>query len=332
MTLHRIASALAACIVFSIAPFKPALALELSHNAQQIKGSDARSGVSFQSTLTSGSQVTVDTYVGTKQIHAEIDYAAKTLSVSSLLLADKSLAAMAPQDIAAFQTLRLSLPARLGAEDLHADALSSLVNLVASAPAGSVIKIAVAKPDYTSICPLVGNSDTATYTLTSGVQNVSVTVGPVCYAPPALGRCGAGAGPDPGIGLAQRFTQQCLNHDQCCVATQNRYLGGADICGKPGTNECVPEFVAAAAGFFFAPDCGATSGYWVDNTGAVWALTGRRRNGSGRKPRRERRSSPAGVRPLQRQWATRGHNSRHDGHQSHQRQLRRLDRNQCGVQ
>ncbi len=252
----------------------PARALELSHNASQISGADARTGVSFQSTLASPSHVSADLFVGAKQIHAEIDYASDSLGVWSLTKANGAPAALAPQDIAAVQQLRFFLPARIGATELHADALASLVNLVASAPAGVTIKIATVSLSYTSICPLIGSSDIASYRLPSGMQRASVTVGPACYVAPALGRCGAAGGPDPGIGLAQRFTQQCLDHDQCCVATGDRYVDGADVCGKAGTDECIPEFIQAAPGFFFAPDCGVTTGTWTDDAGAVWSLTG----------------------------------------------------------
>jgi hypothetical protein len=255
-------------------------AFELSHTAQAIRGVDPDSGIVFRS-VKFAERVVADVSVGAKQIHAEIDYQKYHLIVRSVAKADGARVALATGDIVAFQKLLAVLPGKIGVEDRNADALSSLVNLVASAPVGATIDLRVSGLTWTPLCSSVGKSGMASFKLRDGSHRDIVRVGPICYAPPALGRCGAGSGPDTAIGLVQRFTQQCLDHDQCCVKTGNRIIGGANVCGNSGT-ECIPEFTAAAPGFFFAPDCGATAGSWWDTTGATWVLTGGESSGLSR--------------------------------------------------
>lgn len=137
---------------------------------------------------------------------------------------------------------------------------------MASAPAG--IAIDATSGSFTSICPQIGGPGLATYKLGifGKIHHDEVTVGPVCYQNPALGRCGKGAGPDPGIGRVQRFTQECLNHDVCCDATGN----SPPVCGL----DCLPAFEAAISGFFNAPDCGTTAGDWTDSQYFIYVLSG----------------------------------------------------------
>jgi hypothetical protein len=61
-------------------------------------------------------------------------------------------------------------------------------------------------------------------------------------------------------GSVQRFTQACLNHDMCNEKT-------GDVLG-----DCTDEFFAAADDFFFARDCAALDGQWVDGNGLTWKL------------------------------------------------------------
>src|ERR1700730_1341123 len=72
----------------------------------------------------------------------------------------------------------------------------------------------------------------------------------------------------------KRFTQECLNHDQCCKVAGDRKLGPVDFCGAAGIRKCVFAFEAGIPSFIFAPDCGATAGTWTDNVGFPWSLKG----------------------------------------------------------
>jgi hypothetical protein len=186
--------------------------------------------------------------------------------------------ALSVQDILAVQKLRVSLfslPPKIHTAGRHGDALGRLLNLISDAPADAVIDFTSgpSRMSFTSICPQIGGPGVATYTLgTSGkTQHIEVTVGPVCYMGRALGRCGAGAGPDPLIGISQPFTQECLNHDECCDKTK----GSPPICGS----DCLPAFYAAEAGFTSAPDCGNTGGNWSDSNGFTCALSDADSNG-----------------------------------------------------
>ncbi len=242
--------------------------LELTQKPHEISGIDKDSDVAFAALLTLSDQVIIDASVGGKQIHAEIDYKNKTLRIRSLSKANGASVRLSDKDIIAFQKLRVSLVPSVNTRNRHGDALTSFVNLMATAPAVA-IDINTSGPAFTPICGKIGGPGIATYTtglFRQIIHNDNVTVGPVCYIPPALGRCGAAAGPDPNIGLVQRYTQQCLNHDQCCVAT----MKSPPVCGI----DCFGEFIAAANGFFFAPDCGTTAGTWIDNFERTWFLTG----------------------------------------------------------
>jgi len=269
----------------------PALAqttLQVNTSPQVISGQETAAGVQFRSELLpSGHDVLIDMYFGNKRIHAEINYRTHRVVVQSTFVANARLAALSVDDIIRFQKLLVSLGPVIGAEMQHADALGSLVSFVASFPRDNPLNFDIAPPaaEFHSICALIDQQSTATYKLCADLTTChetralvphvdNVTVGPVCYVPPALGRCGAGGGPDPAIGWAQRFTQECLNHDQCCEATINRIIKGVNVCGHDGTNECVKEAGAALPGLLFAPDCGTTAGQWTDNFGYVYDLTG----------------------------------------------------------
>ena len=253
----------------------PAMAgptLELTQTPQAISGAESESGIGFAASLTSADRVAIDVSIGSKQIHADIDYALKTLAIHSSARDGAGDAELSAQDIKAFKQLLASVRS-VDTGTRQGEAFASFVNLMANAPSGALDIASSSAQTITSICGEIGQPAIARYRLKRLVHR-TVTVGPVCYINPALGRCGAGAGPDPVIGLVQRFTQECLNHDQCCVVTGDRYVGTADVCGKAGTKECIAEFKAAAPGFFFAPDCGTTAGAWSDNYSFSYALTG----------------------------------------------------------
>ena len=228
-------------------------------------GQTASSGVAFQASLPTRDHVVIDANIGTKRIHADIDYTLKKLRIRSFSQANGTSISHSAQDIVAFQKVLVSLPA-VNTGNRHGEALASFVNLMANAPP-VVLDISSSGPSFTPICNEIGGLAVATYT--TGIFKIhhdTVTVGPVCYMPPTLGRCGAGGGPDPGIGFVQRFTQQCLNHDQCCFKT----MTSPPVCGAV----CFDEFQAAASGFFFAPDCGTTAGNRTDKPfGATMYLT-----------------------------------------------------------
>ncbi len=210
----------------------------------------------------SSTHILVNLYVDGKRVEADIDYNRQLLYIRSLFWTTNAPAVLTATDIIAFQKLLVTLPAEVNSESAHGDALLTVINLLASAPVGNAINISSSGKSYTSICSEIGGPGTAIV----GKQSYSVTVGPICYMPPALGRCGRGGGADPGIELVQRFTQQCLDHDECCDVTGKN----PPICGT----QCLPEFKAAAPGFFFAPDCGTTAGQWIDNYGITYVLNG----------------------------------------------------------
>lgn len=263
--------------------------IEVAETPAQISGTDSRTGVVFRSQLVSPERVAIAVIIGAKQIRGDIDYELQRIRIHSYG------SNLAVSEILAFQNLLERLPQKISTETRHGDALTSFVNLMASAPVGRALDLdasakALGGPGFTAMCGQIGEEAVATYRLQSGVQHTPVTVGPICFGPPGLGRCGAGAGPDRPThidGLRQRFTQECLNHDQCCYATNDRYVRifgiktPVNVCGNSGS-ECVPEFEAAATGFFFAPDCGRTTGDWLDNFGNTYSLSGGNSSGNAR--------------------------------------------------
>jgi hypothetical protein len=269
-------------LVLSVATTSPAIAQLTfkTNSAQAITGEDKDLNIRFAAVQTKPDWVQVNVYLGQdKQVKAELDYARKTVTLSSFSTLTQQLIPLRAPDILTVRKLLRSLAPNMTSTSPVGDALTSLLNVLSSAPNGVVLNLNVPKPDaiaqqqFTSACSIVGADTTATYTLNDIVFTPIVTVGPQCFADPAFGRCGADAGPDPVVGLLQRFTQECLNHDQCCAATQSRPVGAANVCGNSGT-QCIPEFFAAAPGFFFAPDCGTTAGQWLDNLGNTYALRG----------------------------------------------------------
>jgi hypothetical protein len=257
-----------------------------TNSVQEISGEDKNLRVQFTATQDDLDHVTVKVDLGTrKQVIAKLDYARKTVSLVSLSQTTHQPIAITAQDITTLQKLLRSVAPNVNLDSRVGDALTSFLNFLGSAPPGVVLNkqteisrsggVNVQADTFTPICNLIGAKTTAN---PLPFLSQTVTVGPQCYAEPAFGRCGKGGGPDLGIGLVQRFTQECLNHDQCCTVFGSNPVGPADLCGPEtsGSNIplCTPEFIAAAPGFFFAPDCGTTAGNWIDNFGITYAITG----------------------------------------------------------
>ena len=185
--------------------------------------------MAFRASLLAGDHVIVDLFIGTKRIHEEVDYTRQALRIRSVSQGTEIRIALSVQDILAVQKLRdsrFSPPPQTPTSHTSGrlrDTLGRLLNLISDAPPGYVFDVTSGPSlmSFTSICPQIGGPGLATYTLgTSGkTEHYPVTVGPICYMGRALGRFGKGAGPDPLIGHSQPFTQECLNHDECCDNT-----------------------------------------------------------------------------------------------------------------
>jgi hypothetical protein len=111
--------------------------IQLTQTDQEISGTDSETGVAFRSSLLPGDHVIVDFYIGTKRIHADIDYARHRDRLRTVSQGSEIPVALSVQDILAFQKLRDSLPPIITSAR-HADALTSLINLMADAPPGIV--------------------------------------------------------------------------------------------------------------------------------------------------------------------------------------------------
>jgi hypothetical protein len=213
--------------------------LQMTETSQEISGTDSDSGIAFRASLLPGDHVIVDLYIGTKRIHEEVDYTHKTVRLRTASQGNETPVALSVQDILAVQKLRGSQippPPKIQTSHRLRDALGRLLNLISDAPPGAVIDFnnGPSRMSFTPICPQIGGPGEATYT-TGRIKRVThhyeVTVGPVCYHDPALGRCGTGGG------LVQRFTQECLNHDVCCDRTKKPI----PFCGS----DCLPAFWTA---------------------------------------------------------------------------------------
>jgi hypothetical protein len=84
--------------------------LQLTQTDHEISGTDSESCVAFRSSLLPGDHVIVDLYIGTKRIHADIDYGRHRTRVRAVSQATETPIALSVQDILAFQKLRGSLP------------------------------------------------------------------------------------------------------------------------------------------------------------------------------------------------------------------------------
>jgi hypothetical protein len=110
---------------------------------------------------------------------------------------------------------------------------------------------------YTSFCFNLGQTETGAYTIrVNGVEQIieeQVVVGP-CFTGECLGRCGSLCSGK------QNYTQECLNHDLCAGATGENF------------GVCRDEWLAAADGYLFGPNCAKMDGQWTDNYGYAWVF------------------------------------------------------------
>ncbi len=137
---------------------------EVTQKPQKISGIDRDSGVSFQALMPSNDRVIIDTSIGSKQIHAEIDYKLRKIMIRSLSKTSGFLEALSPQDIAAFRKLRVALPRAINIGTRHGDAHTSLVNLMASAPPVA-INYSSSNGPFIPICNEIGGPGDATYVI-----------------------------------------------------------------------------------------------------------------------------------------------------------------------
>jgi hypothetical protein len=292
MALRHSWLGLTACFVASGLAANAAAEVSIQTAPDSIAGADTASGAAFRAerTPTGAARAWIDAK-GTRY-EAIVDYNSGKLVVTARETRSGALTAVRREGILAVQDLRENLAGKIPAGTVQADVLASLADLIASAPENTSINIKTGLFDYHNICSALKTSRNANYSIGWRRYSVPVTVGPVCYAPPSMGRCGLNEGPDLVVGQRQRYTQECLNHDQCCVATGR----GAPVCGSA----CAGEFFAAAAGFFAAPDCGTTQGAWRDNFANVYTLRGGEGDGGRRTVTGTVRTASCGV------WAVSG--------------------------
>ena len=108
--------------------------LQMTETSQEISGTDSDSGVAFRASLLASDHVIIDLYIGSKRIHADIDYARDRTRVRAVSQASETPVALSVQDILAFQKLRGSQfppPPKIQTSDRLWDALGSLINLMA---------------------------------------------------------------------------------------------------------------------------------------------------------------------------------------------------------
>lgn len=266
MDLRRIVFGGAALALVGLSAGAFAAELEVS-TLERVAGRDAGTGATF-SAEAKGDVVTVTVRLpDTKEFTAKVDYAASRLTLTTsrtdygvplTLLRDEKLV-LKDLDRSFRQP-----EGRIG------DALASFVGLLAGAPVGATLDYATPKVSKSemskSLCERVGTDRIAHWNVDDRGHSKKVLVGP-CYnkGNDCLGRCGAGCSASVVAGegnpaAVQRFTQACLNHDMCDEKT-------GDVLG-----ECTEEFFEAADDFFFARDCAALDGQWVDGSGLTWKL------------------------------------------------------------
>jgi hypothetical protein len=260
----------------------PAPSAQITELPGVVSGHALDVGVDFRALLTTPTHAAVDVDFGLKRIHAEVDYATQRLVIHSITRGTGVAAPIVLADLDRFQRLVREVPASLRTRGRHVEALGSLLNFIATAPLEQSLDIdttdaAGRGATYTSTCDEINTEQTASFTVSGQTQTSTNTVGPMCYTAPAFGRCGMAGGPDAAIGLVQRFTEECFNHDACCAATQARIITlhgkQVNVCGFSGT-DCLSQFKSAAPGFFFAPSCGTTEGNYTDAFNYYFYLTG----------------------------------------------------------
>lgn len=247
-----------------------------SNTDARLTGTDTRSGLRFSVSLSRDKRVvTVILELLPTRVIAKVDDARKTAVIRSVSAVDGRLTQLNHDEVQALHDFAGVLDdPTLATKGPIRNYLRRVLLLLLSYPPGTPIDLDIGpepepKPppggapplpprsrpggSWTSICDKIGASVTASYDINEGETiSTDVVVGP-CADGACLGRCGPNCGPLP-LSRIQVFTQECLNHDQCCADTD------------PGTlcafNECSDEWWAAADGFLFAPDCAAITGDW----------------------------------------------------------------------
>jgi hypothetical protein len=266
MDLRRFVSGGAALALLALSA--GALAAELDVvTAERIAGSDAATGITFSAEVSGDTVVAEVRLPDTKQLTATLDYAASRLTLKTSRTDYGVPLALLREETLALKDLARDFPqpaGRLG------DALASFVSLLAEAPVGATLdreppKVSKAEMSK-SLCERVGTERIAHWDTDGRSHGKKVLLGP-CYNKDngCMGRCGKGCSANVVAGegnptAVQRFTQACLNHDMCNEKT-------GDVLG-----DCTDEFFAAADDFFFARDCAALDGKWVDGNGLTWKL------------------------------------------------------------
>jgi hypothetical protein len=223
------------------------------HSSEAIMGHDPQADLDFSAVVGERQVVLVEIHLPEKRFIARIDYARETLAIKSIAPKTDTAVPLTSDDIA---VLKRFLRATSLERSHVADALMSTVTWLVDHPPNTVVDVhtgrlheqRIAPQSYTSLCERIGQFVIAQYTIDGGVQEELVMVGS-CAANDCLGRCGTGCAANPGNPAeVQRYTQECLNHDAC-----NRATNPWDPLGL--YPPCQDEFAAAAAGYFFAPDC-----------------------------------------------------------------------------
>jgi hypothetical protein len=225
----------------------------LVHSSEVLMGRDAPEGLDFSAVVRERHVVLVEIHLPVKQFIARIDYARKSLAIQSIALDTGVAVPITSDDIAGLQRFLRAVALE---QSRVADALISTMTWLADHPPNAVVDLQtgrlnqqrLAPQGYTSLCASISQPVLAQYTIDGTVHEELVVVGP-CASGECLGRCGTGCASNPGNPAeVQRYTQECLNHDVCNRATNPR-----DPLGL--FPPCSDEFAAAAAGYFFAPDC-----------------------------------------------------------------------------
>ncbi|MBI4690688.1 MAG: hypothetical protein HY754_10565 [Nitrospirae bacterium] len=248
---------------------------------EKIAGAHSDLGVSFSSVLEKDGYgyVMVDIRLkDKKQLIAKINYKDETFDIKFISLENGKLVRLTKEDLHTFQILNYNLLLHFQTFSMSkvVDALLSTLNLLGDYPPNEFIDISsidTQSTTWTSLCKEIGESYTATFTLSDSslcgkYENCSFdestmtctcteTIGP-CESGYCYGRCGDKCssigdnllGNYAGI---QRFTQECFNHDLCARAEGGRGLG----------ENCRDEFKLAKGGYFHATNCNEITGDWI---------------------------------------------------------------------
>ncbi len=258
-------------------------AQDLAFSAQsesEIIGEAPELGVTFSSVLECEDYVAVSIRLENgKSLDAQVNFKERTFYISLTSMADGSLTELAGSDLQTFRLLYVSLVSRLWIDwaSRVGRTLLVILNIPAHYAAGQFISISHEDTNQSvqSLCKNIGKPRTGTYGMFGRKIEKEHLVGPCMSADgDCFGRCGPNCGLPP-LPYFKAFTQDCFNHDLCCLELIEMGLPFIlRFFFVIPLGPCWDEWLNGVDDWLFAPNCNDIKGDWLIHVSGITCLAG----------------------------------------------------------